>query len=205
MKKLIFVLSMVALTACSDPPGWILWGHTYSTRDGRPSGDDWESYESFFKMTECKNQIQTEIATRARYWEETKKEKSKDVKITIQQEKESLKLTQVRLLANKQETSSVSVSRFYCMPLGVDPRPKDQSTWILWEKASASQGGKTVETTGWSVAEGYLTKTACEAASYSKSEFQREMDRDITEKQPDNPSKRTVQRYYSCLPVGVRP
>lgn len=90
MKKLIFVLSMVALTACSDPPGWILWGHTYSTGDGRPSGDDWESYESFFKMTECKNQIQTEIATQARYWEETKKEKSKDVKITIQQGKESL-------------------------------------------------------------------------------------------------------------------
>ena len=153
-------------------------------------------------MGECKSQIQTEIATRARYWEENKKEESKDVKITIHQEKE---IAWVRLLKDKQETSTVSVTRFYCMPLGVDPRLKDLSTWILWERQSVYEDGKRVETTGHEFAGGYLTETACKAAGYSNQRFNEEMDRSITEKQRDNPSKRTRHWYHKCLPSGVPP
>jgi hypothetical protein len=169
-------------------------------------GDEWESYESFFKRAECKSQIQTEIAMRAEYWEKDKKE-SKDVKITIQQEKESLKITRVRLLADKQETSSVSISRFFCMPLGVDPRPKDPSTWILWEYVSLSENGKFIEARGPFLHGGFLTQFACERAHIAALQIQRELEEkeEQLEAARKKSSKRKVKYSYQCRPSGVNP
>lgn len=199
MKPLLFVLSMVALAACSDPPGWILWSHTYSTTSGVTSHDEWESYESFFKVADCKSQIQTEIALHAKNLEERRARREN--RITIQQEKEVLKVTSDWLLGDKQ-TSSLEVTRFFCVPMGFDPRPKDPSTWILWEYVSVSENGKFTDARGPYFEQGFLTQSTCEKEHTWRLLMQRELEAK-SKAEGKNPSTRTFEHRFLCRPLGV--
>jgi hypothetical protein len=201
VKPLLFALSMVVLTGCSDPPGWMLWSHTYSMTDGMTSSDEWSSYESFFKFEDCKNQIQTEISLSAKREKEGSYQ-SNDSKITIQQEKNGLKVTEVRQVTNIKQRSSVYSTRFFCMPLGVDPRPKDPSTWILWEYVSVSESGKFIEAQGPYFEKGFLTQIACENEHTLRLLREREWE-EKSKDERKNPSPRTSKARFLCRPSGV--
>lgn len=89
------------------------------------------------------------------------------------------------------------------MPLGVDPRPKDPSTWILWEYVSASEKGKFIERKRY-LNGAFLTQFGCERASIAELQLQRV----LTEKLEDErktASKRKIEYHYDCRPVGVNP
>ena len=194
MKELIFVLIITALTACSDSPGWILWSHTYATTGGRTSRDTWESYGSFFKVAECKSQIQIEIALLKKTLEE-RQARSRDRKIIIQEEKEVLKAT-------TEQTTSAEITRFFCVSIGTDPRPKDLSTWILWEYVSNSESGKLVRIQGPYFEESFLTQIACER----ERTFRLLLDRELQAKSKaasKSQSTRTSEHRYLCRPLGV--
>jgi hypothetical protein len=133
MKRFFLALSFLLGSSCSDPSsGWLLWSHTYGTLNEEAVKDTWSSYESFFKLAECKSQIPTEVAREIKEWKDAE-QSAKDDKFTIQPDKESLRAKVVSVSgADKKKYESIVITRFFCVPLGVDPRPKDVTMWTLW-------------------------------------------------------------------------
>jgi hypothetical protein len=185
LKRFFLALSFLLGSSCSDPsPGWLLWRQTYETLNGEPFKDTWSSYESFFKRAECKSQIPTEVAREVKEWKDAE-QSVKDAKYTIQPEKESVRAKVVRVSgADKKTYETTTIMRFFCMPLGVDPRPKDVSIWTLWQSVAVG------DAITWKPFETYLTRANCEQGR----EFQDKV-----------AASNAAPFFFRCLPSGVNP
>jgi hypothetical protein len=194
---LIFSLSFLFLSSCSDPPGWTLWRHTFSSNDAVVQQDDWSSYASYSNLGDCKNQISLEVPKLVKIYEKDFREVEKQgYKVDIRKEQNALRVTVVAPPKEK-DNSQALVTRFFCVPLGVDPRPKDQSSWVLWEEEFVDSSSRIGPLHSWKPKEGYLSKAACEREKWSNDS------RAVREQNKDK--KTVVHDYYQCLPAGVSP
>lgn len=138
MRKSILASTLLFFLSCSrDPPGWTLWQHTFRTEEDETISDDWWSEDSYSRLEECKAQLGKEVVRLGNiYKNDTSRDP--DFKFTLDTEKDVVKLSAVPLKAN--EKPKLSVTRWFCLPIGMDPRVKDQSTWVLWEERFESNG-----------------------------------------------------------------
>jgi hypothetical protein len=182
------LLAVLFVPSCSDQPGWTLWGHWYEQTDEITNVDNWYSYDSYSNLADCKTQIAPLVAKETKNYEEMNSQFPG--KISVQSEKDS-----VRAKATGPKISLTYRESFFCVPFGVDPRPKDQSTWTLWEEYS---NGKS---RSWEPYGSYLTGAAC---GLGKKYFEKSnRDSQTLNKEPHKvPSYTTL---YHCFATGVPP
>lgn len=192
IKNFYFSLLVFQLIGCSDPPGWLLWSHTYSTVDKIADADTWKTYASFRKLADCADGLKIEVSAMAeRFAVDYRGRKGKD---TVQKDDESVQFISTHTEGNT-NTSGVSNTRFFCIPIGIDPRPKDQSTWVLWAhiyKRDGSDNGSL------SLEGSYLTQFACERARQQSVLIYRALQQTDREKAPVK-----VMRNVFCRPVEI--
>jgi hypothetical protein len=62
MKAFALLLLSALAVSCSDPPGWTLWSHTYSSADEiEERVDKWSSHDSYSNLADCKKGTETEL------------------------------------------------------------------------------------------------------------------------------------------------
>lgn len=121
-----------------------------------------------------------------------------DVKVTIQRDKDAVRASMMP--KDEEQKSLLYVTRWFCLPLGTDPRPKDQSTWVLWEHTSGTVKGG-YRYSDWTPGRGYLTEFACERERKSSQQGTAKFIKDME----DKGQKVSSLTYYKCFPVGVDP
>ena len=187
-RLLIMLLAVLFVPSCSDQPGWTLWGHMYSEIDEKTNIDKWESYESYSKLADCKAQIPTLVARKIKFYEGLKKEEGFEFSKPLS-EKDTVKVTATLAPTEKETTFT---DRFFCVPFSVDPPPKDQSMWTLWEEVSASTFHS------WIPDESYLTGFGCER----QREFRVQRENERLKKET---SKSSIRNLFHCFPASETP
>jgi|SRR5215471_19185074 len=154
------------------------------------------SFDSYSQLRECQSQFATAITKLTDAYQ--KELQDPDGKVSIQRDKNAVQASMMP--KNEEKKSLLYVTRWFCLPLGMDPRPKDQSTWILWEHSSGTAKGG-YRYSDWSPGGGYLTQFACEREQKSSQQgvakFRKETE--------DKGQKVSSLTYYKCLPAGVDP
>ena len=98
---------------------------------------------------------------------------------------------------------SVVTTRYFCLPLGVDPRLKDPLTWTLWEIKFVKRNDRT-ESISWTpnsfpFKNSFLTERSCRLELESNERGAR----------PYNEKARKdrsgISTYYECVPSTVAP
>src|SRR5215813_6592792 len=115
--------------------------------------------------------------------------------------RKTLKRARRRVVApsKKKDDSQTWVQKFFCLPLGFDPRPRDQSTWILWSNTSLYDlKSKRREFESWIPQDGFLTRDACQRQSHT-------MEQDIKKGRKEGVYPENEGFSYMCLPSGVEP
>jgi hypothetical protein len=204
MRRVLLAFSLTILGSCSDPPGWTLWKHAYLVTDDERStvgANEWHLYDSYPALGDCTAQISLESAKAEKAFEKARdRPEAKDHKIIFQREKQGIKMTVIPSTASEKDKPYTQTIRFFCLPIGMDPRPKDPVTWTLWREEFSGRSGRT-DYHSWQPEEdsSYLTEVECRRVK----EFQQEI------QTPDNekPAKEKVSRstYYHCYPSTVAP
>ena len=212
MRRILLAFTLTILVSCSDPQGWTLWGHAYSVEDDENKliGDDWESYDTYSSAGDCKSQMKSDLTSLEKNLADGAKDA--DYKVTLQRETSGLKATSVPLPGAKEKREKLGLSefksrvvtyRFFCLPLGMDPRQKDPLTWTLWERKFVKRNGRT-ESTSWTPVSfpfknSFLNERSCRLELESNQRGARP----YNEKARKDPSG--ISAYYECFPSTVVP
>jgi len=121
----------------------------------------------------------------------------------IEREQQGLKITGVPVKTSKYaKTTIIITTRFFCLPLGQDPRPKDPLTWTLWRHETTWWDDKSAPYESWHPEESYLTGWRCMQEKYSQQRIV----------QPYNEKSQKAAKgqshgstYFNCVPSTVNP
>src|SRR5262245_30376219 len=194
------LLILILSSSCSDQPqGWTLWLHTYSVKADLITGgdgDDWTSFDTYVTAMDCKNQIQTHLSSLEKHYGRAG-QLLKDYQVSIKQEGPGLLVTGES--RNKNEETRNTSAKFFCLPLGHDPRLKDPLTWTLWEHQYVETNNQIHES--WRPEESYLTGSRCEKSSKSM----RDIYRSLEEKDKTTKSQKRISTFFICAPSTINP
>lgn len=167
LKILTELLMLLAIASCSEPQGWTLWRHSFWVEGDAhdPIGDEWRSFDTYLSLADCKKQIEPQLALAEK---SNREELSVDYKpVQIEREKQGLTVTGTPVKTSKDAKTVIMSTRFFCLPLGQDPRPKDPLTWTLWRHDTHSDGDR-VSYESWHPEESYLTGWRCMQEKHSR-------------------------------------
>ena len=87
-----------------------------------PTHDEWSSFDTYGSPADCKNQVQSHLILLEKSYQESKT-LLEDYRLTIEREKQGLTVTGVPVKKSG-DAKAITTTRFFCLPLGQDPRPK---------------------------------------------------------------------------------
>jgi len=202
LKILIQLSTVLVIASCSDhpPQGWTLWIHTYSVVESdslSPRSDDWSSFDTYLSRADCEKQIEPHLSFAEKNYQE--EGTSKDYKLTIEREKQGLRVIYVPVKESKDE-KTIGTTRFFCLPLGQDPRPKDPLTWTLW-RHEATRGDR-ISYDSWQPEDSYLTGWQCMQAQHWQQQIVRPYNE---ESRKVGKGQQRTSTYFTCAPSTVNP
>ena len=202
MRKLFLAFSLTILASCSDPQGWTLWLHAYSVEGDalNPTDDEWSSFDTYGSPADCKKQIESHLTLLEKGNQESKT-LLEDYRLTIEREKQGLTVTGVPVKKSKDAKSIVTTTRFFCLPLGQDPRPKDPLTWTLWTHKTTWADNRVVYES-WQPEESYLTGWKC---TREKSANQKIYNPYNEKAEKVAKGQRYTKTYFQCAPSTISP
>jgi hypothetical protein len=203
-KALTKLFAAFILASCSDPQGWTLWIHEYTIEADalNPSTDEWRSLETYVSSAECKKQVESQLALIEKTIQEQKTGGSfDDYRLTIEREKQGLRVAAVPTKTSNDAKTNIFTNKIFCLPLGIDPRPKDPVTWTLWRHETTwNKNGVVYES--WQPEESYLVDWKCTQAKSSNQKIYNpynEKSEKVTKGQ------RYTKTYFQCAPSTISP
>lgn len=177
-----------------------MWRHDFSYGEtiygtNISETDKWFSGDSYYSLTECKKGIEAELKDIKEIISKTSG-MSEGYTRTTEEKSGALVITTTPKAPKQNERPGITTTRFFCLPLGSDPRPKDQLPWILWE--ITSDRGKTTRSIRFEPQETYLTGSACDGHQRMNTKIQGDLEEKYEKKK-----QILVKIYYRCFPVGV--
>jgi hypothetical protein len=134
--------------------------------------------------------------------EKSIQENLEDYRLTIEREKQGLISTNVPVKKSEDAKTSIVTLRFFCLPLGHDPRPKDPLTWTLWRHETTWGDDNRAPYESWQPEESYLTGWRCMQERDSRQKIYIPYNE---ESKKAAKGKRRTSTYFSCVPSTVNP
>jgi hypothetical protein len=207
LETLTGICALIIFASCSEPHGWTLWIHEYTVAGDalHPSSDDWRSLDTYLTSAECKKQENIHLALIEKSIREEERKGSfgsyDGYKLTVEKVTQGIAVATVSAKTPTDAKPMSFTTRTFCLPLGMDPRPKDPVTWSLWRHQTTwNKNGFAYES--WQPEESFLVEWKCARAKASNQKIYNSYN-EKSEKEAKG--QRYTKTYFRCAPSTVNP